>query len=280
MKVGFIGLGAMGKPMVKNLLNAGYEVVVYDIVSAAVEALEKEGAKGAKTPNELAAGCQVVITMLPADKQVKEILMDTAFANALPQGAILVDMSSCTTAAIQEVEAFNEANGIMVVDAPVSGGVEGAEKGTLSIFASGKEEALKAVHPLFEVLGGSIFNLGPCGMGKAFKNLNNLITSCTTMVISEMYHAAKKQGYDMEKLYDMIMASTGASTTFKHRFKRMAEDNFEGGFKQSLARKDLGNAIALGEGVPMPVARLVYELMEANNENDSYDMAVISRLFE
>ena len=280
MRIGFIGLGAMGFPMVKNLLAVGYPVTVYDISPAAVDRLTAEGAQGAASTLALAAVSDVVITMLPADKHVKSVLMDPAFAAALPKGATVVDMSSCTTAAIQEVEAWYAPYGVDVVDAPVSGGVEGAAAHTLSIFAAGKPEALARVHPVFKALGRDIFDLGKCGMGKAFKNLNNMITTCTVMVISEVYRIAKKQGYDTDKLYDMIMASTGMSRTFQARFPRMVNGSYEGGFKQSLGRKDLGNAIALGEGEPLPVAKLVHELMLANRAYDDCDMAVAARLFE
>lgn len=280
MRIGFIGLGAMGFPMVKNLLEKGYQVTVYDISADAVQRLVNEGAKGAATTVELAGQSDVVITMLPADKHVKSVLLVEEFANALPKDAIIIDMSSCTTQGIQDVEKWYAPYGIKVVDAPVSGGVEGAAKHTLSIFSAGDPEALKTVRPIFETLGKDIFDLGCCGMGKAFKNLNNMITTCTTMVISEVYRIAKKQNFDMDKLYDMIMASTGMSRTFQARFKRMMNDNYEGGFKQMLGRKDLGNAIALGEGEPLPVAKLVHELMLANAQYDQYDMAVAAKLFE
>lgn len=280
MRIGFIGLGAMGYPMVKNLLAKGYSVTVYDISKDAIARLVAEGAHGTGTTVELAKASDVVITMLPADRHVQSVLMDEAFASALPKDAIIIDMSSCTTKGIREVEAWYRPYGISVVDAPVSGGVEGAANHTLSIFSAGDPGALEKVRPIFETLGRDIFDLGSCGTGKAFKNLNNMITTCTVMVISEVYRIAKRQGFDTDKLYDMIMASTGMSRTFQARFKRMVEGNYEGGFKQSLGRKDLGNAIALGEGEPLPVANLVHELMLANKAYDNCDMAVVARLFE
>lgn len=280
MNVGFIGLGAMGYPMVKNLLEKNYFVTVYDISREAVDRLVALGASGAETTQALARQSEIVITMLPADKHVKGVLIDESFAKALPRDAIIIDMSSCTTDAIQEVERWYKPYGIHVIDAPVSGGVEGAMNHTLSIFSAGDPKALSRVRPIFETLGKSIFDLGACGNGKAFKNLNNMITTCTTMVVSEVYRIARKQNYDLDKLYDMIMASTGMSRTFQARFKRMMNGNYDGGFKQMLGRKDLGNAIALGEGEPLPIAKLVHELMLANHEYDNYDMAVIARLFE
>jgi 3-hydroxyisobutyrate dehydrogenase-like beta-hydroxyacid dehydrogenase len=129
-------------------------------------------------------------------------------------------------------------------------------------------------------MGKEVFDLGPCGNGKAFKNLNNLLSTANVVIITEMYHIAKKRGYDTDRLFEVIMASSGASASFKNRFKKMVNQQFEGGFKQSLARKDVGNAIALGEDVPMPVAKLVYELMLANKQYDELDMSAMCRLFE
>ena len=280
MRIGFIGLGAMGRPMVKNLLAAGHEVTVWDISQDAINALVSDGAKAGESTADLAGKCEIIITMLPADPHVKGTLMNEQFAAALKPGTKLIDMSSCTTDAIHQVEKFYDGKDIDVVDAPVSGGVEGAQKGTLSIFAAGSEAALDAVMTVLEVLGKQIFRLGACGMGKAFKNLNNLLSTANTVLVAEMYHVAKKHGFDTDKLYDMVCASSGMSASFKNRFKRMVDGNFDNGFKLSLARKDVGNALALGEGVPMPVSKLVYELLLANSQYDNLDMAVMCKLFE
>ncbi|MDR1205906.1 MAG: NAD(P)-dependent oxidoreductase [Peptococcaceae bacterium] len=280
MRIGFIGLGAMGRPMAKNLLKAGHSLTVYDVVPAAAEALAAEGAQTADSLAKVAASGEVVITMLPGDKQIKQVLLSDEFTANLKPGTVILDMTSCAPDSIVEVEGFYKPKGIMVADAPVSGNVEGAVAGTLSIFAAGDDAALKKVWPLLEVMGKQLFSLGACGTGKAFKNLNNLLSISNLVIISEMFHVAQKRGYDMDSLYDMICASTGMSMSFKNRFKRMVDDNYDNGFKLSLARKDYANALAMGEGVPMPVCKLINDLLLANSKHDDVDMAVICKLFE
>jgi 3-hydroxyisobutyrate dehydrogenase-like beta-hydroxyacid dehydrogenase len=266
--------------MAKNLLKAGHSLTVYDVVPAAAEALAAEGAQTADSLAKVAASGEVVITMLPGDKQIKQVLLSDEFTANLKPGTVILDMTSCAPDSIVEVEGFYKPKGIMVADAPVSGNVEGAVAGTLSIFAAGDDAALKKVWPLLEVMGKQLFSLGACGTGKAFKNLNNLLSISNLVIISEMFHVAQKRGYDMDSLYDMICASTGMSMSFKNRFKRMVDDNYDNGFKLSLARKDYANALAMGEGVPMPVCKLINDLLLANSKHDDVDMAVICKLFE
>ena len=280
MKLGFIGLGAMGQPMATNLLNAGYSVTVYDVLPEAMESLAQKGALTADSAAKAAVSCEVVISMLPGDKEIKQVLMCNEFAASLKPGCVILDMSSCAPDCIVEVENYHKPKDVMVVDAPVSGNVEGAANGTLSIFASGGDFALKKVWPILEVLGKELFSLGACGTGKAFKNLNNLLSISNLVIVTEMLRVAQKNGYDLDSLYNMICASTGMSMSFKNRFKRMVSGDFENGFKLSLARKDYANALAMGQGVPMPVSKLVYELLLANSKHDDGDMAVMYKLFE
>ena len=281
-KVAFFGLGAMGAPMAENLLKAGYTLhtAINRSRVAADDLAKRYGLSIFPSIPEAAKDVDVVITILPADAEVKATLIKEALAASLKKDAVIMDMSSCTTEAIREVEAWYAPKNIPVVDAPVSGGVGGAQKGTLSIFASGEKEALQTVRPLLEVMGKEIFDLGSCGTGKAFKNLNNLLSTINVVAITEMFHVAKKQGFDMDKLFNVICASSGASASFTNRFKKMLNAEFEGGFKLSLARKDVANAIALGQGVPMPVSKLVHELMVANCECDNLDMSAMCKLFE
>jgi 3-hydroxyisobutyrate dehydrogenase len=272
----------MGAPMAENLLKAGCTVrtAINRSRVTADDLAERYGLLILPSVPEAAKEADVVITILPSDAEVKSVLINDALAASLKKNAVILDMSSCTTEAIREVEDWYTPKNIFVVDAPVSGGVEGAKKGTLSIYASGEKSALQTVRPLLEAMGNEIFDLGDCGTGKAFKNLNNLLSIINVVVISEMFHIAKKQDFDMDKLFDVICAGSGASVSFKNRFKKMVNREFEGGFKLSLARKDLANAIALGPGVPMPVAKLVHELMTANSVCDDLDMSAMCKLFE
>lgn len=283
MKVAFFGMGAMGLPMAKNLLRAGHEVytAVHHSTSFISELQNFEGFTLYKERNSAAQDADAVITILPGDKEVKAFLTDDSFAKALKPNTIIVDMSSCMTQTIREVESYYEAIGIQVVDAPVSGGTGGAEKGTLTIFASGSYEALNTVQPLFEAMGKTVFQLGICGMGKAYKNLNNLLLAVNVASVSEVFRIAQSQGLDMDRLYDVICASSGTSTAFEKRWKKMQSQSFEGGgFKLSLSRKDLKNALALAGDVPTPLATLTYELMLANSAYDDQELAAMCKLFE
>ena len=281
-KVAFFGLGAMGAPMAENLLKAGYTLhtAIHRSRVAADDLANRYGLLIFPSMPEAAKDADVVITILPADAEIKAALMNEGFAAALKKDAIILDMTSCTTEGIREVEAWYKPRNIKVLDAPVSGGVPGAQKGALSIFASGDKDALQTVRPLLEAMGKEIFDLGNCGTGKAFKNLNNLLMMANIVAMSEMFSVAKKHGFDMDKLFDVVCASSGGSTQFKNRFKRMANADFAGGFKLSLARKDVVNALALGQEIPMPFSKLAHELMLANNEHDELDAAVMCKLFE
>ncbi|MDR1049057.1 MAG: NAD(P)-dependent oxidoreductase [Synergistaceae bacterium] len=280
--VAFFGLGAMGAPMAENLLKAGCTVrtAVNRSRAAADDLAERYGLSILPSIPEAAKEADAVITILPSDAEVKSVLINDALAASLKKNAVILEMSSCTTEAVREVEDWYAPKNIFVVDAPVSGGPAGARNGTLSVFASGEKSALQTVRPLLEAMGNEIFDLGSCGTGKAFKNLNNLLTIINVAAVSEMFHAAKKQGFDMDKLFDVICAGSGVSASFKSRFKKMVNREFEGGFKLSLARKDIANAIALGQGVPMPISKLVHELLAANRACDDLDMSAMCKLFE
>ncbi len=282
MKVAFFGMGAMGLPMAMNLLRAGHEVRTAVHRSAKfVEQLKGfDGFRLCGEKGEAVRDADAVITILPGDAEVAGFLMDDAFAGALAPGAVIIDMSSCKTQTIQQVELYYEQRGVPVVDAPVSGGTAGAEKGTLTIFASGDQSAQEKVRPLFEAMGKTIFQLGGCGMGKTFKNLNNLLLAVNTAATGEVFRIAQAQGLDMDRLYDVICASTGTSSAFERRWKKMQEQQFGGGFKLSLSRKDLKNALSLAEGVPTPLAALTYELMLANSAYDDQELAAMCKLFE
>ena len=284
MKVAFFGLGMMGAPMVKNLLKAGYNISTCFHPSQNMELVKDitafENFRTCKTNEEAVEGADCVFTSLPADKHIIGFLINDSFAASLKEGAVLVDTSSCTTQTMEAVADYYADKKVTVIDAPVSGGVAGAENGTLTIIAAGSSEGIDKVRPLLEVIGKRIFELEKCGEGKTFKNLNNLLLAVNLLAATEVFRVAKKQGVDLERLYDIVCQSSGASTALKERWKRMMEGNFGGGFKVSLARKDLESALLLAEGVPVPLAAMTCELMLANRENDDLDLAAMLKLFE
>lgn len=274
--IAFFGLGAMGEPMAANLLKAGYPVKSAVHKSrAAADRLLPLGLVLCPSPAEAAAGADVVITILPADPEIKEFLLESGFAASLKQGTVIVDMSSATSDCVREVESFFAGKGIPVLDAPVSGGVTGAEQGTLTIFGSGDEAAFEAVRPVLATMGRELYYLGPCGTGKAFKNLNNLLSVGNTVLVSEAFRIARAEGLDTGLLYDVINASSGTSASFKARWPRMEKENFDGGFQLGLARKDVGNALMLGGGLSLPLSDAVYQTLEGCAEFDKEDMAAV-----
>ena len=277
----FIGLGAMGASMAKRLLEAGYPVsTAIHRSRAAAEVLAGIGLQIFPTPAAAASNADIVITMLPADEQVREVLLEEYFVKSLRPGATVIEMSSCKASTVQDIDVVYKPLGIRLIDAPVSGGVEGAEAGTLTIFGSGDPDALEAVRPVLSVLGQRIYALGKVGNGKTYKNLNNLMSLVNLQCVVEVCQVVKAEGIDPDLLYEVISNSTGNSVSFRTRFKRILEERFEPGFKIGLARKDLGNALALNPDLPMPVSRLVHELMLSNTACDDLDTAAMIKLFE
>lgn len=280
--IGFFGFGAMGGPMAENLLKAGYRIyTVFKPLPCVAGNLSKQydiTMLGSRA--KVAGESDVIITCLPDDAIVKGLLMEKEFAAAVRPGTIIIEMSSTTSDSIREIEQFYLTKGVKVVDAPVSGGVSGAVGGTLTIFSSGDDEALDSVRPILKAMGSKVYCLGPCGNGKDFKNLNNLLLAVHTTAAAEVFRIAKNRGIDLELLYNVICESSGMSKAFITRFKKMMEENLEGGFKLSLGRKDLANGLKIAGTTPVPVAGLVYELMLANSEYDKQDIAAMCKLFE
>lgn len=281
MKIAFFGLGAMGEPMAAHLLRAGYSVsTAVHRSRAAAERLLPLGLELCDCPADAVRSAEVIITILPTDKEVLSFLTDEAFAGAVTSGAVILEMSSTTTEAVQEVERFYADRGVQVVDAPVSGGVAGAQKGKLTVFGAGAPEAQAKVRPVLDVFSGTVYSLGPCGMGKTIKNLDNLLSMYNLMGLCEAYHIAMKNGVDPQLFYDVIGSNSGASRALTNRWFKLVNGEFEPGFTLRLARKDIKNALALGEGVPLPMSGLLYELMTAAAKYDDEDVNALRKLFE
>ena len=172
-------------------------------------------------------------------------------------------------------ENYYRPKGISVIDAPVSGGVTGAEQGTLTIFGSGDETAFETVRPMLSAIGRKIYYLGPCGTGKAFKNLNNLLSVGNTILVSEAFRIARENNLDTKLLYEVINASSGTSASFKARWPRMENNQFDHGFQLGLARKDVDNALSLAEELSLPLSEQVFRVLEESRSCDKEDMAAV-----
>jgi len=266
VKIGFIGLGIMGKPMAKNLLKAGYSVVVYDIVPEAVKALTDAGAEKGESSADVASKTEVVITMLPNSPHVKEaVLGKNGVLEGAKPGTILVDMSSIAPLASKEISEKAAEKGVIMLDAPVSGGEPKAIDGTLSIMVGGPVDAFKKVEDILKKMGSSVVHVGEIGSGNMTKLANQIIVALNIAAMSEAMVLATKAGVDPEKVYHAIRGGLAGSTVLDAKVPLVLQRNFKPGFRIELHIKDLMNAIETGHevGVPLPLTSQVMEIMQA-----------------
>ena len=260
-RVGFVGLGNMGRPMSRNLVQAGFELTVRDADAARqAEVAAELGCAAADSPDAF-AGVDALITMLPNGRIVREALLDWqgGIAAALQPGAVVVDMSSSEPIGTKELGATLAERGISVVDAPVSGGVKGAAAGTLSIMIGGDDEpALERVRPLLEVLGGRLFLTGPLGSGHAMKALNNYVCAAGFSAAAEALLVGTRFGLDTGTMVDVLNASSGRNDTTERLLKsQVLTRKFALGFALALHAKDVGIAADLAEaiGIEAPICQ-------------------------
>jgi 2-hydroxy-3-oxopropionate reductase len=266
MKIGFIGLGIMGKPMALNLLKAGYELVVYDIVAAPLAEVVKAGAVAGTSPKDVAARTGIVITMLPNSPHVKEaILGKDGVADGIKPGSIVVDMSSIAPRVSQDVAAELVKKGVEMLDAPVSGGEPKAIDGTLAIMVGGKQPVFEQVKDLLLKMGASAVLCGDIGAGNVTKLANQVIVALNIAAMSEAYVLATKAGVDPEKVFNAIKGGLAGSTVLNAKSPMVLEGNYKAGFRIELHIKDLQNALDTAHdlGVPIPLTSQVMEIMQA-----------------
>lgn len=256
MKIGFIGLGHMGNPMVKNLLKAGFDVLVYDIDSRAEEALLQHGASSTNLA-EMAKNTDIIFIMLQSNSQVKETCLQPQglFANA-KKDLLIIDSSSIDLAATEMLHKEASEAGIAFLDAPVSGGVTGAAAGTLTIMVGGETEHFKRAKPILEKLGKKIIHAGPAGMGQAAKICNNMILGISMVAVSEGFTLADKLGLDLNKFFEIASNSSAqcwSMTTYcpvPGILENVpANKNFQPGFMAKMMLKDLMLAMHAAESV-------------------------------
>lgn len=265
-RIGFIGLGIMGKPMARNLLKAGYPLAVYDIVPAAVEAIVGAGARAGKSSREVAAQSDVVITMLPNSPEVKQAVLgpDGVLEGARP-GLILIDMSSIAPLASREIAEKARARGVEMLDAPVSGGEPKAIEGKLAIMVGGPAAIFEQVKDILGVMGSSVTRVGDIGSGNVAKLANQVIVALNIAAVSEAMVLAKKAGVDPEKVYQAIRGGLAGSAVLDAKMPLVLKGNFKPGFRIELHIKDLMNALdtAHAVGVPVPLTSGVLEVLQA-----------------
>jgi len=256
MKVGFIGIGNMGSNMSRRLLQAGFNVYVNDIRKEVAQPLLEAGAKWADSPKAVARACNVVITSLPGPKDVEEVTFGkNGLSQGWKKGDIYVDVSTNSPTTMRKIAAKARDFGVEVLDAPVSGGMPGAETGTLTFMVGGSAAALEKVRKILEAMGNNIFHVGASGCGDIAKLVNNTISiSCTTLN-AEAFVLGVKTGIDPLKLLEILKVSTGSNRALDQYPRSVLKGDFEPHFKLSLACKDIRLALGLAEEykIEMPV---------------------------
>lgn len=266
MKIGFIGLGIMGRPMAENLIKAGHELVVFDINQAAVDHLIQRGAASAPHAKAVAEQSPILITMLPNSPHVKAAVMgENGVLEGAAAGAILIDMSSIAPLASQEIEQACRKKEVRMIDAPVSGGEPKAIDGSLSIMAGGDRAVFEAVRDdILLKMGASAVYCGEIGAGNTTKLANQVIVACNIAACSEAFTLARKAGVDPQLVFEAIRGGLAGSTVMNAKVPMMLDRNFAPGFKIDLHIKDLDNALDTGHGVgsPLPLTAAVMEMLQ------------------
>ena len=270
MKIGFIGLGIMGKPMARNLMKAGYELVVYTRTKAKIETFVKEGAQGAKSPREVGELSDLVILMLPNSPECDDVIfgMD-GLAEGLSSGKAVIDMSSINPLESQKFAKKLSEKGVDFIDAPVSGGEKGAVKATLAVMVGAKEEVFEKYKPVLEVMGSSVVRVGNPGAGNTVKLANQIVVALNIAAVSEAFILAKKAGVDPQTVYQAIRGGSAGSSVLENKSKKMIGRDFNPGFKIDLHTKDLQNVLDTSHeiGVSLPLTANVMEMFQALKAN-------------
>lgn len=263
MKIGFVGLGIMGRPMAKNLLKAGYELTVFDFNKDAVKDLVECGAAEAESAEAAAAVCDIFITMLPNSPHVKDVVLNHA-VNTLREGSIVVDMSSIDPTVSREICSELAKRNIEMLDAPVSGGEPKAIDGTLAFMVGGKQEIFDKVKPMLSVMGSSVTLCGDIGAGNVTKLCNQIIVAVNIAALSEALTLGQQSGVAPEKIYQAIRGGLAGSTVMDAKAPMMMDQNFKPGFRIDLHIKDLNNVLDAAKKCdsPVPLTCQVLEMMK------------------
>lgn len=271
MKVGFIGLGIMGKPMAKNILKAGYELVVNTHGQKTIDEMVALGAEGAANAAEVAQKADVIITMLPNSPQVSDVCLGkNGIVEGAKEGTVVIDMSSIDPTASKAIAAELAKKGIEMLDCPVSGGEPKAIDGTLSVMCGGKKEIWDKYYDLLMTMAGSVVYVGPIGSGNVAKLANQMIVAVNIGVVAEALTFAQKAGTDPELVYQAIRGGLAGSTVLDAKAPMMLAGNYKPGFRIDLHIKDLNNALNASHAINMPVP-LTAHMMEVMQELKNHD---------
>ena len=285
MNIGFIGLGVMGKPMAKNLLEAGYQVFAYDVIKENVQNVAEAGAVACTSIREVCESCRDIITMLPNSPHVRAVTLgEGGIAECATEDTLVIDMSSIAPGASKEICAELQKKGIRMVDAPVSGGEPKAVDGTLAIMVGGEQENFERALPLFKVMGSSYNLIGGIGSGNTCKLANQVIVAINIAALSEGLMLACRAGADPEKVFEGIRGGLAGSTVMNAKAPMILDHNFKPGFRIDLHIKDLNNAMETGVqfGAPLPLTTAVQDMLK-NLTADGWgsdDHSALARYYE
>jgi 3-hydroxyisobutyrate dehydrogenase len=289
-KIGFIGLGNMGGPMVANLIGAGHSVAAFDIAPDALSRAVEAGATAADSAGTAAAGAEVVITMLPAGQHVRSVYVDDdKVIEAVGEGALLIDSSTIDVTTAREMIAIAAEKGLEMIDAPVSGGVGGATAGTLTFMCGGADSAFQRAEPILAVMGKNIFHAGGPGSGQAAKVCNNLMLAIEMIAVSEGFQLAEKLDLDAQKLWEIASTATSQCWAMTSYCpvpgpvpSSPANRDYEAGFTVAMMLKDLklSQEAAASSGANTPLgerATELYDTFASSGDNAALDFSAIIR---
>jgi 2-hydroxy-3-oxopropionate reductase len=265
-RVGFVGLGIMGKPMATNLMDAGYKLTVHNRSPEKANELGEAGASVANSPKEVAENADIIITMLPDSPQVSEVVAgEGGVLEGIKEGSLIVDMSTISPVVTEELSEAVKEKGASMLDAPVSGGDVGAIEGTLSIMVGGEEADFHRAKPLFEAMGKTITHVGPVGAGQVTKAANQVVVALTIEAVCEALVLGSAGGVAPEKILDVLSGGLAGNKVMEVKREKFLSHRFDPGFRSELHHKDLGIALAAGReyGVVLPVTAIVDQMLLA-----------------
>jgi 3-hydroxyisobutyrate dehydrogenase len=283
-KVGFIGLGIMGMPMVHNLIKAGFEVTVYNRTTSKAEQMVSEGAKKADSPKELAEKCPVVITIVSDTPDVESVILgENGIIDGIKPDSVVIDMSTISPQATQKIAAYLKEKGAHMLDAPVSGGEQGAINGTLSIMVGGDAKIFERCQPILEAMGKNVVHVGSNSMGQTVKLMNQILVAGTLNAVVEALLFAQKSGVDLEKAIEAVKGGAAASWQLANLAPRIIRRDFQPGFMIDLMQKDLNLIMGAAEAVkmPLPVTSFIHQMyysLQSAGEGKSGTQALVKAM--
>ena len=280
MQIAFFGLGNMGFPIAANLVKNGHTVT--SAVHKSQERASRFQALGghiAASPAEAVQNAELIFTIVPNDQALRELLLDPAMLEAVPSGSVIIEMTSSSPQAVEDVAQAYAARGVDTLDAPVSGGVTGAENATMSMLCAGKPHVLERVRPVLSGIAGKLCYVSDRpGQGKIIKSLNNLLSAVGRAALGEAWRIAEAHGVNPDAFYEAVTASSGDSAALRATFPRIQSQDFQASFTVALMRKDLGLALALAGDMNLPISETTLEYYRMAAPYDDEDSAAVTKV--